>query len=792
MAFCTWHIDNFSKNEYTVTEIKIAGGRLWEDTDVGKLRNIFKRKSGIYRKLLLSFLIILGIPILASAFFYSCTMDMARRQSDRLGKNILNMTRNEIDSYLEGARKFESRWFMDEGVREIADIEGEISREYSHMLLSLFNELVKQSATENIIKKAFIYFGGSDKVVSTDGNMDLDLYYQLYLENTNTSCEELRALLKEHHQYDTVLLNGPEGEKNPIMLLSIKNSRQEADAATIGVLLDYKKIQGRLPSANTSDSNVELMVLAENGEAITPENGIFHLKEPDYSKFRQNDRYLESGDEGDIWVTSLGSEQTNWTYLMLTTSGAFARDISRVRMIFITGLFLSICTGFGLSWYLAGKNYNPFVKIMDLLKTQAAPPADRDVDEMQWLGRQVQNILQKNVDAQKMLSKNKKHMREFCLWNLLMGECEPGQLERYEIHFPYGFYLTAILQIKPIMQNGKTDEQTAGLRRFIVHNIFSELVMEQYRAECFEFGDRVVTIFNLPQPEAGVTGDIRERMEKLREMVYGPFHFDIRGLIGSVHSGQEGIRASYREAAELSEYLVTLDETIISVEDICGMETGYGYTEGMGEKLAGMVSVGNAAGARELICQVFETQLSGGVSPNLYRSLVYEMIGSILKGAAAAGCRDAALKASLPKESVIRRSMEDTKDQLLRALEEICDKVGAIRRATADNFNLSREIEAYIDQHFSDPDLNISITSQHFDRSPAYLSGIYKKQTGKSLLEYINMKRIACAEELLKDGASVVEAAERSGFRDSGGFIRTFKRYRGFTPGQIKGAKKGE
>jgi two-component system response regulator YesN len=51
------------------------------------------------------------------------------------------------------------------------------------------------------------------------------------------------------------------------------------------------------------------------------------------------------------------------------------------------------------------------------------------------------------------------------------------------------------------------------------------------------------------------------------------------------------------------------------------------------------------------------------------------------------------------------------------------------------------------------------------------------------------MKRIACAEELLKNGASVVEAAEQSGFRDSGGFIRTFKRYRGITPGQLKTVK---
>lgn len=768
---------------------------------MGKFLTIYKKKTGIYRKLLLSFLIILGIPLIASAFFYSFTMTMVKDQSDSMGKNILKMTQNEIDAYLESARKFESRWFMEENVKDIADIQGEISREYSQTLLSIYQELVKESAMEPIIQKAFIYFDGADKVVSTDGNMDLEMYYQLYMRNAEISDGDFRSMLQEHHQYNTVILDNTDGTKNPLMLLSLKSGSAEPDAATMGILLDYKKIQQRLPSAKGSESDVELMVLAENGGLIAPEDGQFHLKAPDYERFRQGSQHLHNDAGESLWVTSLDSEQTNWTYLMLTTSGAFAQNINRMRMIFISGLFLSILTGFGLSWYLTGRTYNPFAQIMELFKEEAARDESRgelseldDLDEMQWLGRQVQNVLQKNVDTQKMLKDNEKHMREFCLWSLLMTECSPEQLKRYGIHFPYDHFLAAVLLVKPIRADDRADEQTAGLRRFIVLNIFSELTGQEGQAggqtECFEFGDRVVTIFNLPDNTPEAVGEIREKMEKLREMVFGPFHFDICGLIGAVHQGQEGIRTSYKEAIELSEYLVTLDENIISVEDICGMETGYAYTEDVGEKLVRMVSVGNEEAAEEIICQVFEKQLTGKVPLNLYRSLVYEMIGSLLKGAAAAGYTDAASQVRLPGESVIRHSMEETKAGLLEALREICTQIHEIRQATADNFNLSREIEAYIDAHFSDPDLNISITSQHFDRSPAYLSGIYKKQTGKSLLEYINLKRIACAEELLKEGASVVEAAEQSGFRDSGGFIRTFKRYRGITPGQIKGIKK--
>ena len=48
------------------------------------------------------------------------------------------------------------------------------------------------------------------------------------------------------------------------------------------------------------------------------------------------------------------------------------------------------------------------------------------------------------------------------------------------------------------------------------------------------------------------------------------------------------------------------------------------------------------------------------------------------------------------------------------------------------------------------------------------------------------MVRITKAEQLLKQGSSVTETAEKVGFRESGTFIRVFKKYMGVTPGQLK------
>ena len=126
------------------------------------------------------------------------------------------------------------------------------------------------------------------------------------------------------------------------------------------------------------------------------------------------------------------------------------------------------------------------------------------------------------------------------------------------------------------------------------------------------------------------------------------------------------------------------------------------------------------------------------------------------------------------------------KQRFRELTEEICKKIVERQKETSQDQTLSKKVQEYIMENYQDPDLNISITSQHFDLTPAYLSSVYKKQTGKSLLEYINMVRLASAEKLLEQGYSVVEVAAMAGFRDSSTFIRVFKKKKGMTPGQVK------
>lgn len=90
----------------------------------------------------------------------------------------------------------------------------------------------------------------------------------------------------------------------------------------------------------------------------------------------------------------------------------------------------------------------------------------------------------------------------------------------------------------------------------------------------------------------------------------------------------------------------------------------------------------------------------------------------------------------------------------------------------------------YIDTHLTDR-LSLDYLSKVLSIDKYYLSHLFKQNTGSTVYQYILMKRIALAKQLLLQGRSVTEACEQAGFNDYSNFIRTFKKATGISPGNF-------
>ena len=96
------------------------------------------------------------------------------------------------------------------------------------------------------------------------------------------------------------------------------------------------------------------------------------------------------------------------------------------------------------------------------------------------------------------------------------------------------------------------------------------------------------------------------------------------------------------------------------------------------------------------------------------------------------------------------------------------------------------ECQKYIREHYNQ-NLNLQIIADHIHINSSYLSRLYKKVTGESIIDVINKYRIEMAKKLLRNPSSkVFEVAEAVGIETPAYFTHVFSKYTGMSPKEYK------
>ena len=96
-----------------------------------------------------------------------------------------------------------------------------------------------------------------------------------------------------------------------------------------------------------------------------------------------------------------------------------------------------------------------------------------------------------------------------------------------------------------------------------------------------------------------------------------------------------------------------------------------------------------------------------------------------------------------------------------------------------------KKITDYINDNITDA-INLDGIASYLYLDKSYVCRLFKRETGLTINEYINMTRIALAKQMILSGTLPRDAYTRCGYNDYSTFYRAFRRHAGVSPEEFK------
>ena len=730
-----------------------------------------------------SYLLILLISIVAGLGTSIYARRISFQQAHQTQKGLMAQVQMDIDSSVNSIYSLLQRITFNKNIARINDETAEDDRYSVYLAAADFKTYLYEN---NSIASVFLYDPLSKKILSSAGYLDADYYYSLYYPNILQDFESFESqLLAEGHRND-IYLETSDGKQLIAFTQKIVpiNSMREMQAT---IVLNPASLIQRMDYLRW-DESISIAIQFKRDQVIAQAGSLKINSAADINTQNPNDFYttMIDGEEYGVFVSN--SQSTSWSYVTYVKTDVMYQAAGRIGMITVISILFLSTFGMLLSYHFSIKNYQPLRETIDVMAEYVKPSIDDNPsrNEYVWLKKALTDYSDRFQANAKMLKNYNLYVKNHLLFRLLETpfrvDRDHRELQRAEWSFnePYFLVVNFYYNDAQAISISTSIEQGKRALSLAILSTFEQFTHDQCMVEMIDMGDRVSAIINLPDRSEQTLEQIKELVQHCQDEIENDLSVLIHASIGTIHAGIAEIYLSSNEAKEAAGFISSQNrDSIVLYDDIKNLRLAYHYPLELEQQIISYILVGNEEQAIADAKRVFrqnESLLTG----DMYKCLVLDMLGTIIK---AANQTDAPnIVNDINIYEIV--SNEDSQQHILRAISTISREVLRERSSSKKNAVLVSSVKQFVEEHYEDTELNVSSIGKHFYLTPAYLSSIFKDETGVSLLDFINMVRIEASKQLLEKRVNVNDVAIAVGYKASGSFIRTFKRIVGTTPGQ--------
>lgn len=642
------------------------------------------------------------------------------------------------------------------------------------------NDLISYGTFGKSVDGVFVYIKDSDIVISSSGLLPARLFHGINFNPDKISFENWKKQIKAAESSISYMsMPYKDDNKKDIDALSLLFTIPNTQNNYVGVILSNKdRLVRGFDNVNWKNA-CDIYIYNRSGKLAaykkSSQKGEIPQDIKQLSQYENQDNVIHSSD---IVVNGHA-----WQLVTVAPNNMLDRNLKYMQMTIVLIIILSLIILFYVVRSVINKNYRPIktmLSFFDITET---------TNEYENLFSSINDALSQNLSLSKELDTHNKNLKKNNLSKLLRGDIYYSQQDGFGFEFTENFFASIIFNLENISDlfsedTAMSDTEKLFYLSFITDNITSELMSEKgIRVYTTEMSSQVACLLNFP--ESVNTQDITTLADSARDFINRSFDISLTYALSGICEGSINIPVTYNQAMEVLDHkrILGIEEPMQYAENYDSQDKSkYIFDLNKEQALINAIKAGNSQSALAVLNPIFEEL--GELKDVPFDYIIYvalDVATTITKSA------NEIISTGINYDDTLLfyRKIKNGENlialysQMSEYIVKLCD---AIRIDLSEGKNrvyfLISNIKKYIADNYTDPNLNISSIGTHFNTNIKYISAIFKKDVGISLLDYINNLRIEKALHLIKEGLhSKREIAQMVGFTTERTFYRVLKKH---------------
>ncbi|WP_318614775.1 helix-turn-helix domain-containing protein [Sporosarcina sp. YIM B06819] len=757
-------------------------------------------KVTIFRKLFLSYILILVIPLVTSFIVYQVSIFEINENATQKSKNLLNQTRDIIDRKNEELETFVYQLSLNPEINELMNRKSNQDKNTVYDTYKVLNSIKNYQYTNTIYQDFYIYFNQIDTIISPESTyVRTDDFYKSHRYDGLNYNDWMKDINQTYHTRLYIPSNkvniGNKSESIITYVQSIPFNTTKSQKANIVVMIKEKEIASIL-NRISSQYDGSAFILDEEGNIMVSDN--IDKSMISYDK-TSNKRMINESNKKFMYIKSK-SNLNEWTYVAIISKEKLAEDIKYIQtiafLIAITTIVIGLCIAILFS-YQHSIPLNRLLRIIPLSETKKVS------DPYDYLHTNIEEMLENNDRLRNQIQNQRPILQDTVLRKLVSGEYSTSKeaiilIEQANLPIKGAFGYVGIVQIVHVMNaidKNMLDEMNVA--QLFIQNELTDI----FRGEALQYNldvDKVVFLFSYYKKITHhEEKKVKEALELLIKRLEENYSLKVNIGFGRPFEQFSDIYKSFEEAKMSLPLFQSIDHEAalyIYVNQYEERNNDYYYPIEIELRLINAVMNGETDEVKELLDKLFsENALKRELTNQTGIQLFTSLTGTILRILS----KNTELKKVMVDEIYDRmEELNARKSVFTKDIEQIRQIIVEISQCISERKIVSGQqvidnMKVYIKKNFKDPDFTIYKMSKAIGFPEKMVSSIFKEHVGMNISDYIEEVRINFAKsKLIQTEESIEDIALQSGYNSAHAFRRAFKRNVGSTPRDYKSMMK--